>query len=88
MAAALPLDGLVNNVGITSLQSVLDTSMARFGAVLAINTLAPLRLAQVVAGDLVRRGKGGAIVNLSSVASSMGSPTTRLIARPRQRWTR
>ncbi len=71
VAGALPLDGLVNNAGITVLESVLDTTMASFQAVLAVNTLAPLRLAQVVAGDLVRRGKGGAIVNLSSVASSM-----------------
>lgn len=69
---ALPFDGLVNNAGITSLEPVLDTSMERFGAVLAVNTLAPLRLAQVVAGDLVRRGRGGAIVNLSSTASTMG----------------
>ncbi len=71
VAGALPLDGLVNNAGITILEPALDTSMASFGAILAVNTLAPLRLAQVVAGDLVRRGKGGAIVNLSSVASSM-----------------
>ena len=71
VAAALPLDGLVNNAGITILESVLDTTMASFQAILAVNTLAPLRLAQVVASDLVRRGKGGAIVNLSSVASSM-----------------
>ena len=69
---ALPFDGLVNNAGITSLQPALETSMERFGVVLAVNTLAPLRLAQVVAGDLVRRGRGGAIVNLSSVASSIG----------------
>ena len=69
---ALPFDCLVNNAGITSLQPVLDTSMARFGAVLAVNTLAPLRLAQVVAGDLIRRGRRGAIVNLSSTASSIG----------------
>ncbi len=71
VAGALPLDGLVNNAGITILEPALDTSMASFQAILAVNTLAPLRLAQVVAGDLVRRGKGGAIVNLSSVASSM-----------------
>ncbi len=71
VAGALPLDGLVNNAGITVLESVLDTTMASFQSILAVNTLAPLRLAQVVAGDLIRRGKGGAIVNLSSVASSM-----------------
>jgi NAD(P)-dependent dehydrogenase (short-subunit alcohol dehydrogenase family) len=46
--------------------------MARFSAVLAVNTMAPLRLAQVVAGDLVRRGQGGAIVNVSSTASFVG----------------
>ncbi len=72
VAGALPFDGLVNNAGITSLQPVLETSMARFAEVLAVNTLAPLRLAQVVAGDLVRRGRSGAIVNVSSVAASIG----------------
>lgn len=71
---ALPLDGLVNNAGITSLEPALDTSMARFSAVLAINTMAPLRLAQVVARDLIRRGRGGSIVNLSSTASALGLP--------------
>ena len=71
VAGALPLDGLVNNAGITILEPALETSMASFQAILAVNTLAPLRLAQVVAADLIRRGKGGAIVNLSSVASSM-----------------
>lgn len=70
----LPFDCLVNNAGITSLEPALETSMARFGAVLAVNTMAPLRLAQVVAADLIRRGKGGVIVNLSSTASSLGLP--------------
>ncbi len=71
VAGALPLDGLVNNAGITILEPALETSMASFQAILAVNTLAPLRLAQLVAGDLIRRGKGGAIVNVSSVASTM-----------------
>lgn len=72
VSQALPFNCLVNNAGITSLQSALETSMAQFSAVLAVNTLAPLRLAQIVAGDLVRRGESGAIVNLSSIASSIG----------------
>ena len=71
VASALPLDGLVNNAGITILEPALETSMASFQAILAVNTLAPLRLAQLVAGDLIRRGKGGAMVNVSSVASTM-----------------
>jgi L-xylulose reductase len=74
VAAALPFDGLVNNAGITALEPVLDTSMETVSRVFAVNTLAPLRLAQLVAGDLVRRGAGGAIVNLSSTASAIGLP--------------
>ena len=74
VTAAPPFDGLVNNAGITSLEPVLTASMANFNAVMAINAAAPLRLAQVVAGDLVRRGKGGVIVNVSSTASSVGLP--------------
>ncbi|WP_419728583.1 SDR family oxidoreductase [Lichenicola sp.] len=74
VTAALPFDALVNNAGITSLEPVLTASMANFNAVMAINAAAPLRLAQVVAGDLVRRGKGGVIVNVSSTAASVGLP--------------
>ena len=72
MSRALPIDLLVNNAGITSLEPVLDTTMASFLRVLAVNTMAPLRLAQVVAGDLIRRGRPGAIVNVSSIAASTG----------------
>ncbi len=68
---ALPIDLLVNNAGITSLQPALETSMASMRTVLAINTMAPLRLAQVVARDLIARGKPGAIVNVSSIASTV-----------------
>ena len=72
VARVLPIDLLVNNAGITALQSVLETTMTSFGSVLRVNTMAPLRLAQVVAGDLIRRGRPGAIVNVSSISTSMG----------------
>ena len=72
VARALPIDLLVNNAGITALQPVLETTMASFGRVLKVNTMAPFRLAQVVAGDLIRRGRAGAIVNVSSISASMG----------------
>jgi L-xylulose reductase len=72
VARALPIDLLVNNAGILRMQSLLETSQADFTAVMTVNVFAPLRLAQVVAGDLIRRGKSGAIVNVSSIAASMG----------------
>ena len=70
--AVLPVDLLVNNAGITRLAPALTIDMRDVRAVLEVNTVAPLRLAQVVAGDLVRRGRGGAIVNVSSVAAAIG----------------
>ncbi len=72
VASVLPVDLLVNNAGITSLEPALTTSMASFEQVLRVNTMAPLRLAQVVAGDVIRRGATGAIVNVSSLSASTG----------------
>lgn len=69
---ALPLDLLVNNAGITRLAPALDVTMADFTAVLTVNTMAPLRLVQVVARDLIRRGVSGAVVNVSSISASVG----------------
>ena len=74
VARALPIDLLVNNAGILRMQSLLETSQANFSAVMTVNTFAPLRLAQVVAGDLIRLGRPGAIVNVSSIAAAMGVP--------------
>ncbi len=71
---ALPIDLLVNNAGIVRLAPALTVSMAEFAAVLAVNTMAPLRLAQVVAADLIRRGRPGAIVNVSSISAASGFP--------------
>jgi NAD(P)-dependent dehydrogenase (short-subunit alcohol dehydrogenase family) len=72
--AALPFDFLVNNAGITRLAPVLEMPEADFSDVIRINTLAPLRLAQVVGADMIARGLPGSIVNVSSVASGMGLP--------------
>ena len=69
---ALPIDLLVNNAGIVRLAPALTVPMAEFAAVLAVNTMAPLRLAQVVAADLIRRGRPGAIVNVSSISAATG----------------
>jgi L-xylulose reductase len=70
--AALPFDYLVNNAGITALESVLDTTIENFDMVMAVNCRAPLIVAQEYARDRIARGEKGAIVNVSSIASFIG----------------
>lgn len=72
--AALPADLLVNCAGTTELESFLDVTVANFDLLHAVNTRAPMIVAQEYARDLVRRGQKGAIVNVSSVAAFVGIP--------------
>jgi L-xylulose reductase len=72
--AGLPCDFLINNAGTTELQSFLDTTVAAFDRLMAVNTRAPMIVAQEYARDRIALGKGGAIVNVSSVASFIGIP--------------
>jgi len=70
--AALPFDYLVNCAGIAELYSVLDTTVEIFDTVVAVNCRAPLIVSQEYARDRIARGKPGAIVNVSSIASFIG----------------
>jgi NAD(P)-dependent dehydrogenase (short-subunit alcohol dehydrogenase family) len=70
--AALPVDYLVNCAGTTTLQSFLDVTVEAFDHLIAVNTRAPLIVAQEYARDLIARGVGGAIVNVSSMSSFIG----------------
>lgn len=69
---ALPADLLVNCAGTTELDSVLDVTAETFDAIMAVNCRAPLIVAQHYAKSIVARGAKGAIVNVSSVASTIG----------------
>ncbi len=73
----VPLRGLVNNAGISTLPSaVADMSTERLQRTMVINSLSPM----LVAREAVRRmaisrgGQGGAIVNVSSRLSELGAP--------------
>ncbi len=70
--AAVPVDYLVNNAGTTILEPFLETSVDSFDTLMAVNTRAPMILAQEYARERIARGLGGAIVNVSSNASWMG----------------
>ncbi len=72
--AALPADLLVNCAGTTELQPFLETTVEAFDQLIAVNTRAPMIVAQEYARDRIASGRGGAIVNVSSVASFIGIP--------------
>lgn len=72
--AALPADYLVNCAGTTELESFLDVQVKNFDLLYAVNTRAPMIVAQEFARDRVRRKAPGAIVNVSSVSSFIGIP--------------
>ncbi|MBU1621218.1 MAG: SDR family oxidoreductase [Gammaproteobacteria bacterium] len=72
-----PVNALVNNAGILETQScLLEMDQARLQRVFAANVVGPMLCAR----EAVKRmsvkfgGKGGAIVNVSSVASRLGAP--------------
>src|SRR5690606_41788501 len=66
------LDILVNNAGITRDKLLANMDEARWDSVLAVNLLAPLRLAEgLVASGLI--GDGGRIIGLSSMAGIAGN---------------
>jgi L-xylulose reductase len=70
--AGLPCDYLINNAGTTELQSFLDTTVEAFDHLIAVNTRAPMIVAQEYARDRIARGLGGSIVNVSSLSSFVG----------------
>ncbi|MDN5568365.1 MAG: SDR family oxidoreductase [Paracoccus sp. (in: a-proteobacteria)] len=70
--ALLPADYLVNCAGTTELEPFLDMDFDNFDMMHAVNTRAPLVVAQEYAHSIVERGVTGSIVNVSSVSSFTG----------------
>jgi NAD(P)-dependent dehydrogenase (short-subunit alcohol dehydrogenase family) len=70
------LDGLVNNAGIVALpQRVDEMSAERLERMFAVNVMGSIRCAQEAVRRMSTRhgGKGGSIVNISSVAALLGA---------------
>jgi L-xylulose reductase len=63
------IDLLVNNAGISVPQPLLETTAEAFDRTMNVNVRAALLVTQVVARGMIARGRGGAVVNLSSQAS-------------------
>ena len=72
-----PLSGLVNNAGIVDVSARVDAiDMARLQRIFAINVFGSFLCAREALRRMSTRhgGRGGAIVNLSSMAATLGSP--------------
>lgn len=72
-----PVTGLVNNAGVVDVKSRVDAmSATRIARMFRVNSIGPI----LCCAEAVRRmstlygGKGGVIVNVSSVAARLGSP--------------
>jgi NAD(P)-dependent dehydrogenase (short-subunit alcohol dehydrogenase family) len=67
------VDVLVNCAGILRRGPLLDVSEEEFDRVMAVNVRASFFVTQAAARQMVRQGRGGSIVHLSSVAGLRGS---------------
>ena len=68
------VDILVNNAGMTHAAEFLDLDAADFDRVLAVNLKSMFLCGQAAARRMVKQGRGGAIVNLSSVNAVLAIP--------------
>lgn len=64
-----PIDILVNNAGMSVNGPIADISVADFDAVMSTNLRAPFLMAQEIGRRMIARGKGGRIVNISSITA-------------------
>ncbi|UVK40553.1 SDR family oxidoreductase [Mesorhizobium sp. AR10] len=68
------IDALVNAAGLTDRASFLDAGLDDWSSLFAVNARAPFFLMQAAIADMVKRGQGGAIVNILSINAHCGSP--------------
>jgi len=68
------LDIMVNNAGIETRTSVLDTTEAQYDEVMAINLKSAFFGTQIAAKQMVKQGSGGRIINITSVHEDWPMP--------------
>jgi glucose 1-dehydrogenase len=68
------LDIMVNNAGIETRTSVLDTSEAQYDKVMAVNLKSAFFGTQIAAKQMIKQGGGGRIINITSVHEDWPMP--------------
>ncbi|MGC0151607.1 SDR family NAD(P)-dependent oxidoreductase [Chromobacterium vaccinii] len=66
--------GLVNAIGSSHVAHTVESSLTEFEAVLQTNLAAPYLTSREAARALIKQGKGGAILNISSIAAKQAFP--------------
>jgi glucose 1-dehydrogenase len=68
------LDIMVNNAGIETRTSVLDTSEAQYEKVMSVNLKSAFFGTQIAARQMIKQGDGGRIINITSVHEDWPMP--------------
>ncbi|ARP97796.1 SDR family NAD(P)-dependent oxidoreductase [Pseudorhodoplanes sinuspersici] len=68
------LDIMVNNAGIETRTSVLDTTEAQYGKVMDVNLKSAFFGTQIAAKQMIKQGDGGRIINITSVHEDWPMP--------------
>jgi len=68
------LDIMVNNAGIETRTSVLDTTEAQYERVMAINLKSAFFGTQIAARQMIKQGGGGRVINITSVHEDWPMP--------------
>ena len=68
------LDIMVNNAGIETRTSILDTSETQYEKVLQVNLKSAFFGTQIAAKQMIKQGKGGRIINITSVHEDWPMP--------------
>ncbi|WP_322101930.1 glucose 1-dehydrogenase [Paraburkholderia sp. J41] len=69
-----PFDILVNNAGTNRPAPFVDVTVDDFDAVMGLNVRSAFFVAQFVAAALIRSGRAGSIINMSSQMGHVGAP--------------
>ncbi|XP_060522589.1 L-xylulose reductase-like [Cylas formicarius] len=70
--SSLPIDLLVNNAGIATIDRITEITAEKFDNTFHVNVRSLFLVSQIVVEDLLQRKSAGAIVNLSSQAAKAG----------------
>jgi NAD(P)-dependent dehydrogenase (short-subunit alcohol dehydrogenase family) len=68
------LDSMVNNAGVAPIADFLDVTEAQFDHVLGINLKGAFFGTQAAGRQMLAQGKGGVIINMSSINSGLANP--------------
>lgn len=68
------IDIMINNAGVETRTSVLDTTEAQYQKVLDINLKSAFFGTQIAAKQMIKQGKGGRIINITSVHEDWPMP--------------